>query len=122
VDGITESGKVYPANKLLQTPAAKIVLAHHQVGQVVWFTDLPHIVPLNRHLVGLSRDTATNCDRTAYRFRALSAETVRPWTEVRGNWPPEQVAVLEELAGCQPAHWLVSGVAVPVLLDQHRTS
>jgi hypothetical protein len=75
-----------------------------------WFTDLS--VPA-REPLGLTMELL-RCDRTAFRFRALTGSALMPWLEVRRGYPWRHFL---ESPGTRPGNWYVSAESVPVIED-----
>jgi hypothetical protein len=75
-----------------------------------WFTDLP--VP-SREPLGLTMDLL-RCDRTEFRFRAITEGSLMPWLTVRRSYPWRHFL---ESPGTRPGNWFVSTESVPVIED-----
>lgn len=117
LDGIRETGLVYPAVKMrvakdLPRPLER---KFNMVGQLVWLTDLASITGLNRNMIGLTMGTLVKCDRTEHRFEVIGEDVpIFQWAELRVRWPVDIVTDLETLPGARPEHWFVSRGPVPV--------
>ena len=98
--------------KLMEYP-----LAARMAAQVVWLTEMPAVVWLNRTALGLTTELA-KCDRTQYRYRATGGYLV-PWRAARLHWPESVVAELEKVPGSRPSTWWLSAAPVPVVFDPH---
>lgn len=115
-DSIIETGLVYPAVRLRRAADLKAPLQRmaNMISQLVWLTDLPSIIPMNRNQVGLTMN-ALDCDRTEARFEVLRDDPpIYWWMELRERWPVDIVNDLERLDGARPQHWFVSRGPVPV--------
>lgn len=88
-------------------------------ARYVWLTDLG--VP-DREALGLTNALRAACDRTEYRYRVTDESQVRPWSVIRKAHNVAAREMLEGAPGARPMHWFVSGLAVPVALDQRAKS
>lgn len=111
-DGIVASGLVTPMSFRHPDKWERLPEWMRPVFAVSWFTDLD--VPM-RDQLGLTMDTI-KCDRTEVRFRVTDDLAVQRWTRYRRRVPRQAVAMLEGWRA-MPAHWYVSELPVPVVLD-----
>lgn len=107
-------GQLGDAGELVPAAALQASLMNWWPARYVWLTDLG--VP-DREGLGLTNKLRMKCDRTEYRYRVTDETQVRPWLAIRKAHKASARDMLE-LPGTRPAHWFVSGVAVPVVLDQ----
>lgn len=115
------NGTLYPVARLMDARQRKKVmsfpLAARMAAQVVWLTEMPGVVWLNRTALGHTNELA-KCDRTKYRYRATGGHLV-PWRVARMHWPEMVVRDLEAVPGSRPSTWWISAAPVPVVFDPH---
>lgn len=108
VQGIRNDGVVIPGRH--QRRDAGLPATGIPWADFAWFTDLA--VPA-REPLGLTMELI-RCDRTEFRFRAISGSSLMPWLEVRRSYPWRHFL---ESAGTRPGNWYVSAESVPVIED-----
>jgi hypothetical protein len=122
---ISRTGILRPGKDLAVTRAQRDALASNPISrsvcQVVWLTELPHIVWLNGAVLGLTNHALLDCDRTRHRYRVTpSAMPVVPWATLREVWPRHVVAALEAVPGVEPATWWASRGPLNAVYDPHQ--
>lgn len=111
---IGEAGQLLPAINLARKADRLAIMRDtnsRMTSQVVWMTTAHRP---SRWELGLTR-FLTCCDRMQHRYRVTEELVLmRPWSDVRLDWPRSVVVELEMDPRCLPASWWVSRGPVSV--------
>jgi hypothetical protein len=110
-----QSGTLLPISLLDKDARDKLPDYLKMLAAVIWFTDLA--VPQVEAL-GLTMNTIS-CDRTKYRYRAISTYSIGRYTSARPSWVwnKQLCAELEGVPGAKPEHWWIAYGPIPVIYD-----